>query len=202
MKNSLRILGVVILTLVLAGVAPRQVGAVPSTGQQAVGVPVTLKLTIVIARYNGEKKVGSLPFQVMVIPGALPERDGDRTELQTGARIPVPTTTFAAASPGGLPNQPQTSYSYQQFGTNISASARGVDGTAYNIGLNVTDSQLLSESPEQVQYAQGLRMPRYQSFTSSNRLILRDGQTVQYTAATDKTSGEVIKLDVTLNVIK
>jgi hypothetical protein len=33
-------------------------------------------------------------------------------------------------------------------------------------------------------------------------LNLRDAQTLQYTAAADKTSGEVAKLDVTLNVVK
>ena len=172
-----------------------------SEGQSAV-VPVTLKISIVISRYNGEKKVGSLPFQVMVIPGTNADRDGEQTSLQTGARVPVPQTTFMATATGGAPTQPQTSYQYQQFGTQISASARALDATTFNVGLNVTDSQLLSDSPDQAQYASGVRLPRYQSFTSNNRLILRDGQTLQYTAATDKTSGEVIKLDVTLNVIK
>ena len=169
---------------------------------QSAIVPVTLKLTVVIGRYNADKKVGSLPFLLMVIPGSNPDRDGEQTNLQTGARVPVPQTTFTPTASGGATTQPTTSYNYQQFGTNINASARALDATTFNVGLTVTDSQLLSDSPEQAQFAAGVRLPRYQSFTSSNRLILRDGQTVQYTAATDKTSGEVIKLDVTLNVIK
>jgi hypothetical protein len=176
--------------------------AVRATEAQAAIIPVTLKLSIVISRFTGEKKTGSLPFQVLVIPGNGPDRDGEQTSLQTGARVPVPQTTFVPVGAGGAPTQPQTSYSYQQFGTNITASARAFDATTFNVGLNVTDSQLLSDSPDQAQYASGIRLPRYQSFTSSNRLVLRDGQTVQYTAASDKTSGEVIKLDVTLNVIK
>jgi len=80
--------------------------------------PVTLKLTLVISRFNGEKKVGNLPFQLMVIPGD--GRDGDMTNLQTGANVPVPQTSF------GENKQPQMSYSYRQFGTNISAAARAV----------------------------------------------------------------------------
>ncbi|HXT72011.1 MAG TPA: hypothetical protein VN700_19815 [Vicinamibacterales bacterium] len=161
-------------------------------------VPVTVKLTVVLSRFTGDKKTGNLPFLLMVIPGSG-ERDGESTDLQTGARVPVPTTTFNQDK-----SSPTTSYQYQQFGTNIRAQARVIDPSAgiYSVSLAVTDSQLLSDSPEQVQYAQGVRLPRYQSFTSSNRLILKDGQTIQYTAATDKTSGEVIKLDVTLNVIK
>ena len=64
----------------------------------------------------------------------------------------------------------------------------------------MNDSQILSDLPDA---GSGLsRAAKFQNFTSSARLLLRDGQTVQYTAATDKTSGEVAKLDVTLNVIK
>ena len=188
----------IVKRLVAASVRPEITHAAPGQNFQP-AIPVTLKLTVVISRFNGEKKVGSLPFLVMAVSGSAPDRDGEQTQLQTGARVPVPQTTFAT---GGGASTPQTSYSYQQFGTNITASGRGIDANTFSVGLTVTDSQLLSDSPEQAQYAQGVRLPRYQSFTSSNRLILRDGQTVQYTAATDKTSGEVIKLDVTLNVIK
>ena len=192
-----RVVAVLVVAVLMVSVKPVITHAAPDQGYQP-NIPVTVKLTVVISRFNGEKKVGSLPFLVMVVPGTGPDRDGEQTQLQTGARVPVPQTTFSS----GEKAAPQTSYSYQQFGTNISASARGIDATTFNVGLTVTDSQLLSDTPDQAQYAQGVRLPRYQSFTSSNRLILRDGQTVQYTAATDKTSGEVIKLDVTLNVIK
>lgn len=191
---------VVALVVVLVSLSGGPV-AVQATAAQSVAVPVTLKLSVVISRFNGEKKVGNLPFQVMVIPGSSPERDGDGTSLQTGARVPVPQTTFASTGSGPA-SVPQTSYNYQQFGTSISASAKPIDGTTFNVSLTVSDSQLLSDAPDQAQFAQGVRLPRYQSFTSSNRLILRDGQKVEYTAATDKTSGEVIKIDVTMNVIK
>jgi hypothetical protein len=198
-KKSFSTLSTLTIALLLAGFVPAPlVASAPLTQQPAV-VPVTARLTVVISRYNGEKKVGSLPFTLMVIPGDGSRGDGERTELQTGARVPVPQTTFNQEK-----GSPTTSYAYQQFGTNIGAAARILDPATntFSVSLTVTDSQLLSDAPEQTQYAQGVRLPRYQSFSSSNRLILRDGQTVQYTAATDKTSGEVIKLDVTLNVIK
>ena len=201
MRVTRRVVASAVVALVVAMSAPLQLGAVsqvpqllPPGGQAGAGVPVTLQLTVVISRFNGEKQVGSLPFMLMVIPGA--DRDGNQTNLQTGANVPVPQTTF------GENKLPQMSYSYRQFGTNISSSASTVDAGVFNVSLTVTDSQLLSDAPDQAQYAGNLRLPRYQSFTSSNRLILRDRQNVQYTAATDKTSGEVIKLDVRLIVIK
>ena len=33
-------------------------------------------------------------------------------------------------------------------------------------------------------------------------MLLRDGQTMQYASATDSVTGEVVKIDVTLNVLK
>jgi hypothetical protein len=42
----------------------------------------------------------------------------------------------------------------------------------------------------------------FRSFRASFVPLLRDGQTVQYTAATDPVSGEVVKIDVTVTVLK
>ena len=43
---------------------------------------------------------------------------------------------------------------------------------------------------------------RYLTFRSNNRLTMRDGQTIQYAVATDTVTGQVVKLDVTMNVVK
>jgi hypothetical protein len=56
--------------------------------------------------------------------------------------------------------------------------------------------------PEAKIPADGVRGPWLQSFRSSQTLILKDCQTTQYTTATDKVSGEVVKIDVTLTVVK
>ena len=142
-----------------------------------------------------EKKTGRLPFVLMVIPSAVgSSRDGATTQLQMGSDVPVATNAMSA---NGVTN----SYQYRSVGTKIEAAANSLEDGRFNVNLMVTDSQVLSDSGKAA--AGGLNLlPRFQSFTSSNRLILRDGQTVQFTAATDKTSGEVVMLDVTLNVIK
>lgn len=40
------------------------------------------------------------------------------------------------------------------------------------------------------------------SFRSASTLVLRDGQTRQFTAATDRVNGEVVRIEVTLRVVK
>jgi hypothetical protein len=45
-------------------------------------------------------------------------------------------------------------------------------------------------------------VPTFRSFRSSNVVVLKDGQSTEFAAATDKISGEVVKVDVTLTVVK
>jgi hypothetical protein len=40
------------------------------------------------------------------------------------------------------------------------------------------------------------------SFTNSSLLVLRDGETLQYTTAADRLNGETTRVDVTVNVVK
>lgn len=167
-------------------------GRVPATVRQVASSTQPLKLTVVISRYEGEKKIGSLPFVLAVIPGT--DRLGDGTTLQMGSEVPIPSTTIADG-------KPVMSYQYRSVGTQITASARAYEDGRYQLSLRVTDSQILSETSS-VPGDPTRGLPRFQSFTSSTGLLLRDGQTMQYTAATDKTSGEVVRIDVTLNVVK
>jgi hypothetical protein len=44
--------------------------------------------------------------------------------------------------------------------------------------------------------------PWFQSFRTNQTMILKDGQTTQYTTAADNVSGEVVKIDMTLTVVK
>ena len=44
--------------------------------------------------------------------------------------------------------------------------------------------------------------PLFRSFNVGLNPMLRDGQTIQTVATTDPVSGEVVKIDVTLDVVK
>jgi hypothetical protein len=45
-------------------------------------------------------------------------------------------------------------------------------------------------------------LPLFRNFSSSFALLLKDGQSATYTSAVDPVSGETIKVDVTLTVLK
>ena len=46
------------------------------------------------------------------------------------------------------------------------------------------------------------QLPALRSFRFTNSLVLKDGQTAQFTTAVDKVTGVVTKVDVTLTVVK
>lgn len=167
----------------------------PSGAQAKPAKPlVLLKITVVISRFQGQKRTGNLPFEMIV------NADGDSTSIQMSADVPYAQTAFVAG--GGAPAPAtQVSYTFRSIGTNISCSAKASDDGRFAVNLQLTDKQIFSDAVPGAQPAL-TGVPTFQSFTSNTQLLLRDGQTIQYNTAVDKTSGEQIKVDVTLNVIK
>ena len=199
--KSLRIVSAALVMAILAASAPvsrlQAAGSANDSVQSAAQAPVTLKVTVVISRFEGEKKTGSLPFVLMVVPNMSTDgRDGEATNLQMGAEVPVMVSVAGSGQPAA------TSWQYRSVGTNIISQARYVDEGRFNLFLTVTDSQVMSDIPKPGSNARLDPTPVVQSFRTTNRLLMRDGQTTQFTAASDKTSGEVVKVDVTMNVVK
>ncbi len=154
---------------------------------------VTLKVTVTISRWEGDKKVGSSPYVLMVVPSWGPRAehgiDGENTTLQMGADYPLPAPTVTDG-------KATTGVSYKTLGTNIRVAGKPADEGKYNLVVSVQDSQVdKPRTPAQ-------SLPIFQTFRADNRLTMKDGQTVQYTVATDAASGQVVKLDVTMNVVK
>src|SRR5262249_53025024 len=176
---------------VTAFMALAAVGPIAAQDKPAAPAPkalTPLKLTVVISRYQGEKKTGSLPFTLWVNAN---DRHG--TSLRMGGSVAVPSGAAQAGNP-------IMSYSYRDIGTKIDASAESLDEGRFSVVLAIEDSQVFSDATKPAGSVGGL--PAFQSFSSSMVVILKDGQSAQYTTATDKVSGEVIKVDVTLNVIR
>ena len=77
----------------------------------------------------------------------------------------------------------------------------------YKITLTVNDSSIYFPDPARPSAgvpppANDTTPPAIRSFTSNFSILLRDGQTGLYTSAVDQASGEVLKIDATLNVLK
>jgi Flp pilus assembly secretin CpaC len=194
MNHSSSIVRIGTAVLAVAGiafVADRPALTAPSPQEKPAAAPappaVPLRISVVISRFQGEKRVSNLPFTLTL-------NSGDRTSLRMGADVPVPQ---AAVKDGTT----LSSYSYRGVGTQIDANAASIlDDGRVRLSLTVNDSQVSIEDSPSAGPMRGL--PRFQNFTSTATLLLRDGQTMQYTAATDKVTGEVVRVEVMLTVVK
>ena len=113
--------------------------------------------------------------------------------------VPVPTIEAPKGSPVQGPMGPVT---YHQIGTNIDCFAQSTDDGRFRVNVSIEDTSIYADG----QTAQGAPklsdIPSFRSFQSKNTVILKDGQSIQFTAAADKVTGEVTKVDVTVTVEK
>jgi hypothetical protein len=150
---------------------------------------IPVKIQLVLSRYQGEKKLSSVPYQMWVTTYEGPSR------LRMGVKIPV----YAGGGAGA--------YSYQDVGTNIDCAVVINPDGMYKVNLTLNDSSIYFPDPARPNTGippptNDTTPPAIRSFTSTFNILLRDGQTGQYTSAVDQASGEVLKIDATLNVLK
>jgi hypothetical protein len=170
--------------------------------------PTPLRVQVVFSKYQGETKVASLPYTLTCNTG---ERQA--AVLRMGIEVPVPVARLKDKE-----GTPTTSFEYKNVGTNIDCRAgmASPDGR-FRLDLTVEQSSIYSVPDDKARRAPSVGgegkpggvtdvgiggVPMFRTFRSTFNPILRDGQTVQYTSATDPVSGEVVKIDVTVNVVK
>jgi len=186
MKYFNRVLIVPAAVLLFAGLAAAQQKPKPAEPGQRI---IPLKVAIVLSEYDGSRKISSLPYTLDV--NAIEHHDPRwRTHLRLGVRVPIRT------SPGKV--------QYTDIGTNIDCSALSLpDGT---FQLNITterSSVLLAGAGKEMRQLQVPNSPPIMlNFRASNILILRDGQSDEATVATDPFSGHLMRVSVTLHVVK
>jgi hypothetical protein len=156
---------------------------------------VPLSVDVTVTRYQGEKKISSMPYVMAVNANKL--GSAGPALLRMGAKVPVPTIPGNAA--GGVGPVPAP-VNYQDIGTNIDCTAKVVDG-GYELRISVSDTSVYTNIKDNATPTVG-DMPVFRSFQSTNTLVLNDGQSREFTAATDRVSGEVIRIGVILRVVK
>ena len=169
---------------------------VPRTATAADEKPITpVKVTIVLSRYQGEKKVSSLPYTMVV------NANGPKASLRMGSSVPIPSTSFAPIrEPGGAAASPVTSYQYRDVGINIDCTAASLDDGRFRFELSIDDSSVYGDDSPATKMVQGA--PSFRSFRLVEQVVLKDGQSREFIAATDKVNGEVTKVEVSLAVVK
>jgi hypothetical protein len=200
-----------VLVLMFAGVEQAQDSKnppkpVPMPFGRNAGPLTPLKVQIVISRYQGDKKVSSLPYILsvnandgMIDPAGQYVPHGGPARLRTGAQVPVAGLAVPKDSPVQGPIGP---VSYHQIGTNIDCTAHSTEDGRFRVSISIEDTSVYSEG-QTAQGAQKLsNIPSFRTFQSSNTVILKDGQSTQFTAAADRVGGEVTRVDVTMTVEK
>jgi len=194
------------------GATPMEQAASP-TMPPKVFVVTPLKVDVVIARLQGEKKVASLPFAIV-----LTTTSNGSTAYQSvkvGVDVPVGSTTVTTgrSNPTGSQGQGSTTTSestakveYRWVGTQIdcraSAGSSPSDEGRFWINVSVADSSLYSSDADPKAGLKVADPMAFRSFNMNNSMLMRDGQTLQFATATDKVTGETIRVDVTLTVVK
>jgi type II secretory pathway component HofQ len=161
----------------------------PSGPVPAPSVPV--KVTVVISRSQGEKKISSMPYTLSVT--------GNHANLRLGTKIPVMMIS-AAPQPEGKPIPQVGPIQYQDVGTGIDCDVRTLDDGRFMLNLSIDDSSVYADEAALPGGTKG--NPSFRSFRAMNAMVLKDGQTGQFTSATDKVTGETVKVDVTLTVVR
>lgn len=155
---------------------------------------IPLRVQVVLSRFDGEKRLSNMPYTLLV-NATRDERRGP-TSLRMGVEVPIPTTT-KDASGSVVP-----SYTYRNVGTNIDCAAQILGDGRYRLTLTVEQSSIFPDDPKKSGGGSGNPPVMFRAFKANFAVALKDGQTAQNTSATDPVNGEVLKVDVTMNVIK
>jgi hypothetical protein len=151
--------------------------------------PLTVKVSVTFVEFEGEKKVKSLPYTLVVVTEEQPSK------VRMGSRVPIYT---------GKENGMQ----YVDVGSNIDCQATRTADGAYDLRLSLDRSWVEGDVPVTVEKSSSsspigqFPEPVIRQFRSDLKLILREGQMLESSFATDPLSGKVFKVEVTLNLVK
>jgi hypothetical protein len=149
---------------------------------------VPLKVQLVVSRHTGDKKISSLPYTLW-----LTANDRKMTSVRMGVQVPIPSVTTKDGV--SVP-----SYNYRDVGTNIDCQAQGPTDGAFSLDIRLNDSSVSFDAKESGPALKGA--PAFRNFTANFNILLKDGQTAQYATATDPLTGETLRVDATLTVLK
>lgn len=202
MTTTLRAIKLVTLALTLVAAGFTTVSARQST--QRTPLPISsYKLDVVLARYQGDKKISNMPF---VLYGATSTTSSTaRMSLRLGVDVPVgsATVTRGTAAPNNTSSESSTStqVNYRNVGTQIDCYVTDPNGGIYPVQVNIQDSSIFNA--DDVKGGLKLVDPMaFRTFSFVNTLPMKDGQTIEFVSAVDKISGEVLKVTLTFTVVK
>lgn len=191
MKQALWVM--VVMTGLVAATGSSYAQA-PAAPQKAEAVVVPLKVTVVITRHKSDKAqtvLSRLPFELWVNTGS------DAT-MRISSEVPVPTTTVSKDEATGKMVSVPT-WIMRPVGTSVTVNASDLGDGRFQLKVSLNDSQYV---PFSADVPSGAPRTASNSLQTTTAPIVRDGQTVQHSLATDRVTGDMTKIEVTLNVVK
>jgi hypothetical protein len=172
----------------------------PTNAKKVQNVP--LELQVIISRYQGEKRISSLPYVLSLKSFTNSNRAGFAgASLRLGSRVPLRVQMFAPPS-DGKPATTTSSVNYENVGTNIDAGASALEDGRFEVTISINESSVVTD-PQDLKATPGSESyPVFRSYQSTNTLFVKEGQPTQFTAASDRVSGEVVRVEVKLTVVK
>jgi hypothetical protein len=168
----------------------------------------SLKVQVVFTEYEGDKKIKSLPYSFLVTTRTRDDRP--EAKIRVGNRVPV----YIGGGPGGSQTFASQSYTYLDVGTNIDSWAEGVGPGQYRVHLYLERSWVegnisvpIEKAASTQTVAGSSRAPEFsqpivRQYKAELTPILKDGQTLETNLATDPLNGRVVKLEVSISVLK
>jgi hypothetical protein len=216
--NGWKKIATTVLAVAVMVIGTRATGLAQSSTPQPEKRPVTMtpvKVDVVISRLQGEKKVSSLPFAMWLTMSSsgIPSSQS----VRVGVDVPIGATTVTTgesnntgprSTPTGATttSQATTKTEYRYVGTQVDCNGHAGSSPAeegrFWIYVSVSDSSVYTGDTDPKASLKVSDPMAFRSFTMRNDMLMRDGQTLQYAAATDKVTGETIRVDVTLTVVK
>jgi hypothetical protein len=183
---TLKTLLIPLAVLLASGASAQAVGKPDDEAQHdALETAVPLKLEVVFSRYDGETKIGRLPFTMLLNSDDKPAR------LKMGLMVPLTV---------GRKDVPAT-IQFKDVVTGVRCRARPLSDERFALACQFDQDAVYSPNGEDAAPDKAELAPAIRRFNSDTTLVLRDGQTAQH-SATDPLTGEVLEVDVTLHVMK
>jgi hypothetical protein len=157
---------------------------------------VPLKVQVTLVRLAGDKTVARLPYTLGVNAGPH-----ETQRLRMGIEVPIAMPVTDGAQANALPKPVQ----YKNVGVNVDCTADLMADGRFKLMVSVEQSSIYvagedkrAASAEPTLSSQ----PMFRTFRVNLAPVLRDGESQQFTAATDPVTGEVTRVEVALNVLK
>lgn len=135
-----------------------------------------LRVRFVLSRRQGERKVASRPYSVIVQAG-----EEKPANVFSGAMLPLDVSY-----------QGQPTVMLKEVGAGVRLGAQRIGDGRYRLDLSVSDGSLATTDGA----------PRVQAFQAESRLYVREGETVMVASGVDPQTGHVVEAEVTIEAAR